>query len=267
MADRVNSRGNFRLCRPCPLCPPCRPCRPGRRERGQILFVVLPVAVALFMAIPWVIAVGEMIHEKVRLQRAVDAASISSATWQARGLNVIADLNFALVAAGGTDLVKAVAFGGIDMALYHSILEAQKVATMAFPGAAGWHYRQVFEANSKKGSCWPLPTGIKDLAMFSLRVRRKKFSFFFIKVDLWMEEDRPDYWDDQMKTGPFIRLFGSYDELDFFIGGRWFGKKMPGAQAVAQAAPRDGTLWDPRFSARLVPVTTSIPGLDSVILH
>ena len=242
-------------------------------QAGQVIFVLMALATTLFMTIPFVIAVGHTIHEKLTLQRAVDAAAVSAATWQARGLNVVADLNYALVAAGIFKLVQMAAGGvitggaGADMKLIQAIQKAQDIATKTFPGAAGLHYRQIFKANASRGMCWPLPTGIKDAKMFSLRLRRVQMKFGPIMLELWMEEDRPNFWDDQLKRGPLIRLMASREERPWPFAGSLLGERVPAVYAAAQAAPWDGTMWDPDFAARLTPLTADLPGVSLLVLH
>lgn len=244
--------------------------------KGQILIVVLFLFAAIFAFLIVTSGIGYTVRERIAMQKAVDTATISAAVWQARGLNVIADLNWVLIAAIGSDVVKAFLFGGVNTAVYDSIIEAQVIASQTFPGAAGLAFRQVFKENMKNASCYPLPTGIQDGKMFSLRVRRKELDLWILgKIKLWMEKDTPQFWENQKKTGPYMRLFAVKEKQPFIFGGKFVGLNVPVIRVISQAAPYlrgesgflGGGLWNPKFDAKLIPVTASIPGFNELVLH
>jgi hypothetical protein len=233
----------------------------------MMIFVgVMAMCVILFIFLT--IGIGQTVTRRINMQDATDSACLSAATWQARGLNVIADLNYALILAAGGDIISIITAGGANADMARKIQEAQDVAAKTFPGASGLGYRQVFNENIKDAECLPLITGINDGKMFSLRVKREELDLWILgKFKLWMNLDEPDYWKNQIKNGPYVRLMGIKQGGDILAGGSLIGLKIPRMVAVAQAMPYGNSLWDPTFSAKLVPVTANIPGVDALIIH
>lgn len=240
------------------------------KDKGQVIVIVLLSCAFLMLFLAVTIGIGQTVNARIKMQNAVDAAALSGAIWQARGLNVISDLNYVLLAAAGGDILRALLTGAIDLQLYNATLQAQKIAAKTFPGAAGLGYRQVFKENIENAEC--LPAG-NILKMFSLRVKRKEINIPLLgKVELWMEKDR-EYWNDQNKKGPFIRLMAVMQKQEFIFAGDLIGLNVPKIITLAQAAPYveneyvsmgcifGGGLWNPEFDAKLVPVSLPIPGL------
>lgn len=238
------------------------------KQQGQILIFVAVLSICVIIFIFLTIGIGQTVTNRIQMQDATDAACLSAAIWQARGLNVLADLNYVLIAGGITDLITALVTGGEDADLYEKVQEAQDVVAKTFPGAAGLGYRLIFKENIKDAECVPLLTGINDGKMFSLRVRRKEVDLWILgTLKLWMELDDPDYWENQIEDGPYIRLIGIKDRENILAGYNLLGLKIPRIVTVAQAMPKGYSLWNPNFSAKLVPVTANIPGIDAIIMH
>ncbi|UCD84713.1 MAG: Tad domain-containing protein [Deltaproteobacteria bacterium] len=76
--------------------------RLGKDEGGQSIVFVAIVLIVLVCFLAVTINVGSQVSRKIRLQNAADAAALSGATWEARGLNIIAELNEGIM---GTILV------------------------------------------------------------------------------------------------------------------------------------------------------------------
>jgi hypothetical protein len=71
-----------------------------KKESGQVLVVFLifipPLIVLLFSTVRIACAA----RERIRLQTGADAAALSAAEWEARGMNMSAEINLALAATG-----------------------------------------------------------------------------------------------------------------------------------------------------------------------
>jgi len=65
----------------------------SKNESGQVLVILVFVAVVIFLFGAVMINLGQVSCARIRLQNAVDAAALAIATYQARGLNALADLN------------------------------------------------------------------------------------------------------------------------------------------------------------------------------
>jgi hypothetical protein len=76
--------------------------RLGRDEGGQSIVFVALILIVLVCFLAVTINVGSQVSRKIQLQNAADAAVLSGATWEARGLNLIAELNRGIM---GTILV------------------------------------------------------------------------------------------------------------------------------------------------------------------
>lgn len=69
---------------------------PRRRERGQVLVSFPLLILLLFSFLSLVFLFWKVTYEKMRLQAAADASALAMSTFQARALNIIADLNYQL---------------------------------------------------------------------------------------------------------------------------------------------------------------------------
>ena len=65
-------------------------------NEGFVLMMTLSIFLFLFVLCSAIYAVGETIHQKIRLQNACDAAAYSAAVVQADGLSRMATINKAL---------------------------------------------------------------------------------------------------------------------------------------------------------------------------
>lgn len=250
-----------------------------KSKRGQILIFVLLFIPVLLVVISFTLATGKMVYYRIKLQDATDAATYTAALWQARGLNVISDLNWALVAASGGDILKMLA-GSFDMKLMKAVQKVQLGAQKSFAGVSALAMYKNFEQNIGKAKPIPLILTVKDSKMFSLRVRRKKLDIPLLGkvVELYMEKDEPTFWINQSKTGPVIKLVGIRFQDKFVFGSGILGMNIPQMYSVAQAMPvRSGDkysgtsylggLWDPSFYAKLTPVDVKVPLIKGLILH
>lgn len=242
------------------------------KQKGQIIVFVLICCGFLVLFLSITIGVGQTVNARMKIQNAVDAAALSGAIWQARGLNIISDLNYVLLAAAGGDIIKAFLLGGIDFSLYNTTLNTQDMIAKTFPGTAGLGYKQVFKENIENARCFVSPTDIDK--MFSLRVNRNSIDLPIIgKIKLWMSKDY-EYWNDQENKGPFVRLVADRGKREFIFAGKIIGLEVPAIITTAKAMPYveaggggvmesifGGGLWDPQFDAKIVPVSYSIPGI------
>lgn len=71
---------------------------PVVRQRGQAFVVMLALLATLSLAFVAVFDTGQVMVAKLRLTNATDAAVLSAATWEARGLNFAASMNRAVIA-------------------------------------------------------------------------------------------------------------------------------------------------------------------------
>lgn len=236
-----------------------------KNSRGQVLVFVLLFIPILLIILAFTLSTGKMVYYRIKLQNATDAACYTAALWQARGLNVISDLNWALLASCGGELISL----KWDFKISREIQKAQDAAAKSFPGASALAMYNNFKQNIEGSTCLPVPAGIKDMKMFSLGVKRRQ---------IFMEKDEPARWIDQKKRGPLIRLIGIRAKDKIVFGGDFLGISIPGMYSVCQAMPyREGDagqnggqlggLWDPSFYAKLTPVSADIPLVKGVILH
>jgi hypothetical protein len=250
-----------------------------RRQKGQILvFVVLFIPI-LIVILSFVLATGKMVYYRIKLQNATDAAAYTAALWQARGLNVISDLNWALIAAVGGDIAlilenPTLLLIGDKLKCFKAIQRMQDGYIKSFPGLAGMAIRANFKSNIDNAKWFPLCD-----SMFSLRIRR----YYVLKikekgVPLYMEKSQPEFWIEQNKKGPFIRIIGVRFKDKIVFGGGFLGLEIPQMNAVAQAIPtREGDaylgteylggLWDPNFYAKLSPVSARVPLVKGLVFH
>lgn len=69
-----------------------------KRESGQVLPVALVGIVAILFAAMLLFDIQNVIRGKIKIQNAVDAAALTGAEWQRKGLNLIGELNLARAA-------------------------------------------------------------------------------------------------------------------------------------------------------------------------
>ncbi len=235
--------------------------RPGQAYVAFIL--LLPVAL---LVIALVIGGGRLVYQKIRLQNAADGAAYTAALWQSRGLNCIADLNWALLAAEGGEAASL----NWDFKISRAISDSQGAALKAFPGVAALAMYDNFAKNNAEGKCLPLIAGLSDARMFSLRLRKKEKLLF-------IERDTPDYWVKQEESGPVIRVICNNPPGDFPLSGL-LGRSLPELWAVAAALPAlagdsdtsvplFGDLWIPGYYPRLTAVNIKIPFINRAVLH
>jgi hypothetical protein len=241
------------------------------KESGQILILVLLLILPLILFAVTVFGIGQMIDERIRLQNAIDSAALSAAIWQARGLNIITDINYPLVLTAIAALKDPQLWPVVE-----NFKKAQDIANKTFSGAAALSAYETFKENSGGGLCVPLPFNTTEAHMFSLRLRRADF----LDMKLHMMKDTPNFWIEQDKKGPFVRLMGTKEGQELFWGGKMLGIKIPKIIVVAQAKPYrneqklskyfaqfGGDLWNPTFRAKLMPVNSGLPIAKEVVLH
>jgi hypothetical protein len=68
----------------------------GQGEKGQVAILFALVFTFMFVLFAFVVDFGHLVHDKMNLQVAADAAAYAGAAWQARTLNRIATLNYRL---------------------------------------------------------------------------------------------------------------------------------------------------------------------------
>ena len=236
------------------------------KKRGQAYVAFILLLPAVFLALALVIGGGRLVYRRMRLQNAADGAAYSAALWQSRGLNCIADLNWALLAAEGSELVTR----NWDFKVTRAISEAQSSAIKAFPGVSALAMYDNFGKNNGGGKCLPLLTGLNDTRMFSLRLRTKK-------ILLYVERDAPAFWSKQEESGPVIRVICVNPPEEFPLS-EILGDSIPELWAVAAALPAlegdtgkgvsiFGDLWIPEYYPRLTAVNVRVPILNQAVLH
>ncbi len=236
------------------------------KKRGQAYVSFILLLPAVFLALALIIGGGRLVYLRMRLQNAADGAAYSAALWQSRGLNCIADLNWALLAAEGSEVVTL----NYDFKVTRAVSEAQSAAMKAFPGVSALAMYDNFGKNNGGGKCLPLLTGLKDARMFSLRLRTKK-------ALLYVERDTPAFWHKQEENGPIIRVVCENPPEEFPLSGI-LGRSIPEMWAVAAALPAlegdagtslslFGDLWVPKYYPRLTAVDVKVPFLKLAVLH
>ena len=236
------------------------------KNRGQAYVSFILLLPAVFLALALVIGGGRLVYMRMRLQNAADGAAYSAALWQSRGLNCIADLNWALLAAEGSEAATL----NWDFKITRAVSEAQSAAMKAFPGVSALAMYDSFGKNNGGGKCLPLLTGLKDTRMFSLRLRTKEKLLF-------VERDTPAFWLKQEESGPVIRVVCVNPPEEFPLSGM-LGSLIPEQWAVAAALPAlegdtdtsvslFGDLWVPKYYPRLTPVNVKVPFLNLAVLH
>ncbi|MEI7904823.1 MAG: Tad domain-containing protein [Candidatus Firestonebacteria bacterium] len=234
-----------------------------KKQRGQVLVLVALAIPAIILLIAFTLAVGKLVYSKIRLQNSADGAAYTAALWQARGLNVISDLNWALLAAGGAETVSL----RVDYKISKAIMKVQDGAKASFPGVAALAMYYNFKGNNGGGVCLPVVTGLQDAKMFSLRVKRYRLSE---KLDTggiipsFMVKEQERFWVEQKKTGPLIRVICRNSAASPDFGEKLLHWKIPAQYALASAMPfRSGAesgeeeslggLWLPHFYPKLIP--------------
>ena len=123
-----------------------------RNEKGQVLVLALLLIIPLLLFTVLVFGMGRMIDERIRLQNAIDSAALNAAIWQARGLNVITDLNYPIV------IIAMAAFKEPELwPVVKGLQKAQDIVNKTFPGTAALSAYETFRENSGGGACAPLP--------------------------------------------------------------------------------------------------------------
>lgn len=108
-----------------------RGCLPGLRDtRGAILVLGLALGVVLALGVKTLLDVGSAVLDRELAQSAADAAAFESATWQARGMNMVATLNVAIALVLGVLVVWRLATFAVGLAC---LLEV--AASLQQPGA------------------------------------------------------------------------------------------------------------------------------------
>lgn len=242
-----------------------------KNKRGQILVFVIIFIPVLLIVLAFTLATGKMVYYRIKLQNATDGAAYTAALWQARGLNGISDLNWALNAA----LVADISTLDVEFPVVRAIQKAQDAMNTSFAGASAVAMYSNFSSNIDKSKCVPFLLGIKDGKMFSLKVKR---TFLLKKIPVYMVKDQPEYWMDQNSTGPLIRVMGIRSPDSPVFGAGLLGSNIPMMESIAQAMPARlgdeykgteylGGLWDPTFYAKLKPVSARVPILKMFVLH
>ena len=243
-----------------------------KRSKGQTVLLLLVTLPLLVLIISYTLSNGKLIYRKIKLQNAADGAAYTGALWQARGLNIISDLNWALVAAAAAEA----ASGQWDFQVSNGIKLAQDTVNQTFPGTSALAGYGNFKSNFSNGNAVKL--GVDG--MFSLKVKRA----VLLGVESYMFKDLEKGWVNQRLDGPFTRTMGTgYPEAGFFGGLNGFG--IPVLTAFAQAMPaRDpgdmekllsgtgvpdlaGDLWDPSYYPKLIPVSTGYGAFKNEGLH
>jgi len=106
-----------------------------KNESGQVLILILGITAMLMLSLVVMIHLGQVTTAKIKLQNMADASALAIATYQARGLNVMADLNAALVD-NGIDVIETSIWPGRFyvkqyVALIEGIQYAQDTAHLA----------------------------------------------------------------------------------------------------------------------------------------
>ena len=243
------------------------------KSKGQtavLLVVILPV---IILILAYTLSHGKLIYRRMKLQNATDGAAYTSALWQARGLNIISDLNWCLVAAFTAEsaslkftypVTKAVAF-------------SQDTVNRTFPGTSAIAGYGNFKSNFSNG----MAVRLDITGMFSLKVKR----IGPFKNLQYMVKDTEAGWVDQKNRGPYVLMHGSGNTEPGFTGTGTLGFGIPFMNAFAQAMPDKedtdlrkllndmdvslvtGDLWDPSYAPKLIPVSLGGPVLSKGVLH
>lgn len=71
-----------------------------KKESGQVLVVFVIFIPPLLLLLFSTIRIADAARDRIRLQSVADAAALSAAEWHARGMNMSAEINLGLAAAG-----------------------------------------------------------------------------------------------------------------------------------------------------------------------
>ena len=242
------------------------------KSKGQTVILLIVTIPVILLIIFYTLSNGKLIYRKIKLQNASDGAAYTGALWQARGLNVISDLNWALVAAFSSEAVNP----GSGFAVTKSVMLAQDMVNRTFPGTSAIASYGNFKSNFNNGNSIKLNLE----GMFSLKVKRS----LLLGVESYMVKDIERGWVNQRLDGPFTRTVGIGNPEPGF-GGILNGFGIPAMTAFAQAMPdrdpRDldsilsknelsdltGGLWDPSYYPKLIPVSAGFGAFKNGWLH
>ncbi|OGF46204.1 MAG: hypothetical protein A2452_13360 [Candidatus Firestonebacteria bacterium RIFOXYC2_FULL_39_67] len=244
-----------------------------KKTKGQtavLLIIILPI---IILILAYTLSHGKLIYRRMKLQNATDGAAYTSALWQARGLNIVSDLNWCLVAAFTAESASL----KFTYPVTKSVALSQDMVNRTFPGTGAYAGYSNFKSNFSNGTAVKL-----DLkGMFSLKVKR----IGPFKDLQYMVKDTTKGWVDQKNRGPYSLVNGLGYPEPGFIGIGAFGFGIPFMNAFAQAMPDKedtdlrkllndmdvslvtGDLWDPSYAPRLIPVSLGGPILSKGVMH
>ncbi|MEI6845975.1 MAG: Tad domain-containing protein, partial [Candidatus Firestonebacteria bacterium] len=196
-----------------------------KKTKGQTAVLLLIFLPFIFLILAYTLSNGKLIYRRIKLQNATDGAAYTAALWQARGLNIISDLNWCLLTAFTAESARL----NFAYPITRSVAQAQDMVNRTFPGTAAFAGYGNFKNNFKNGIAAPL----NMTGMFSLKVKRIGP---FPELQ-YMVKDTEAGWVDQKNRGPYVLINGIGKAEPGFIGTNAFGFGIPLMDAVAQAMP------------------------------
>lgn len=244
-----------------------------KKSKGQTTVLLLLFLPIILLILAYTLSNGKLIYKRIKLQNATDGAAYTAALWQARGLNVISDLNWCLVSAYTAETLTQ----NFTYPVTKSVILGQDMINRTFPGTGALAGYNNFSRNFSNGKVAPLSLS----GMFSLKVKR-----FGKPIMLqYMVKDTEAAWVNQRNRGPFVLMIGFAGAETGFIGENAFGFGIPAMKAIAQAMPDKedtdirkllneydislvtGDLWDPSYEPKLIPVSLGLTILSKGVLH
>ena len=244
-----------------------------KKSKGQIAVLLVIFLPIIILILAYTLSNGKLVYRRIKLQNATDGAAYTSALWQARGLNIISDLNWCLVSAFTAESAR----GNLAYPVTKGVTLAQAMVNKTFPGTGALAGYSNFNKNFTNGKAVPL-----NLAgMFSLKVKRMGP---FANLQ-YMVKDTERGWVNQRNRGPFVLIIGIGSAEPGILGSGTFGFGIPAMDAVAEAMPDKtdsdlrkvlndyditlvtGDLWDPSYEPKLVPVSAGLSILTKGVMH
>jgi Flp pilus assembly protein TadG len=244
-----------------------------KKSRGQIAVLLVIFLPVIILILAYTLSNGKLVYRRIKLQNATDGAAYTSALWQARGLNIISDLNWCLISAFTAESAR----GNLSYPVTKGVALAQDMVNKTFPGTGAYAGYSNFNRNFTNGKAVPLNlTG-----MFSLKVKRIGP---FVNLQ-YMVKDTERGWVNQRSRGPFVLMTGLGSAEPGILGSGTFGFGIPAMGAVAEAMPDKtdsdlrkvlndyditlvtGDLWDPSYEPKLVPVSAGLSILTKGVMH
>ncbi|MFC1850803.1 Tad domain-containing protein [candidate division CSSED10-310 bacterium] len=231
-------------------------------ERGQVMMFGMFIVLVMFLFIGLIFNTGVVIMQKMQMQNAVDAAVLSGAVMQARGLTYIAYEN---------KEISRIYTDGLGTSFWHSPFDSKDdgqqyvldtfppdiedcmnnidYINRTYPGRATALASQVANMNVPGASFTPILPGHNSTRLTDFRVHRNKIYFWYEvlgffpilgsqRIDTFIEKDKNTI---TYFAGKLTGLGAGSGQL---MSGGWFGT-VPPITTYAAAKPYGGWILSP----------------------